>query len=225
MMRFNIYQMNLNPCMIDLKAEKSKLLRRIMASVENKYKNVEFNKIRMHSFRPLDNRGYGKYTDFRLDEIEGPAILVVSSLYDLDKNGAQAYARLNYALSLDKIKMVYITNYNPDVDVTKYIKFLDRVFRESKSIRPKRVEVPEELIEAIGDLRRVSPPVMLSDIAAVTGLQESMVRKFASQAVVGAGRGESINAKQAKLLKDALEIAKKREFKRFEIVEEEFTKE
>lgn len=217
--------MSLNPCMIDLKVEKSKLLRRVMESVENKYKNVEFNKIKMHSFRPLDNRGYGKYTDFRLDEIEGPAILVVSSLYDFDKNGAQAYARLNYAMSLDKIKMVYITNYNPDVDVTKYIKFLDRIFSESKSIRPKRVEVPEELIQAIGDLRRVSPPVMLSDIAAVTGLQESMVRKFASQAVVGAGRGVSINIAQYKLLQKALEIAKKKEFERFEIMEEEYVEE
>ena len=77
MMKFNIYQMSLNPCMIDLKVEKSKLLRRVMESVENKYKNVEFNKIKMHSFRPLDNRGYGKYTDFRLDEIEGPFIKVV----------------------------------------------------------------------------------------------------------------------------------------------------
>lgn len=225
MEKINIYQMSLNPCMIDLKAEKSELLRRVKASVENKYKNVEFNKIRMHSFRPLDNKGYGKYTDFRLDEIEGPAILVVSSLYDLDKNGAQAYARLNYALSLDKIKMVYITNYNPDIDVTKYIKFLDKIFRESKSIRPKRVEVPEELIEAIGDLRKVSPPVMLSDIAAVTGLQESMVRKFASQAVVGAGRGVSINTGQVKLLQDALELAKEKEFKRFEILEEEYIEE
>lgn len=217
--------MNLNPCMIDLKAEKSKLLRRVMESVEKKYKNVEFNKIKMHSFRPLDNKGYGKYTDFRLDEIEGPAILVVSSLYDFDKNGAQAYARLNYALSLDKIKYVYISNYNLDVDVTKYIKFLDMIFRDSKSIRPKRVEVPEELIQAIGDLRRVSPPVMLSDIAAVTGLQESMVRKFASQAVVGAGRGVSINSKQTELLQDALKTAKEKEFKGFEILEEEFINE
>lgn len=193
-----------------------------MESVENKYKNVEFNKIKMHSFRPLDNRGYGKYTDFRLDEIEGPAILVVSSLYDFDKNGAQAYARLNYALSLDKIKMVYITNYNPDVDVTKYIKFLDKIFSESKSIRPKRVEVPDELIKVIGDLRRVSPPVKLSDIAEITGLQESMVRKFASQAAVGAGRGESIRDEQIKLLQGALEVAKRKEFKRFKILEEEY---
>lgn len=66
---------------------------------------------------------------------------------------------------------------------------------------------------------------MFSDIAAVTGTQESMARKFVSQAVVGAGRVVSISSRQVKLLQDALEVAKEKEFKRFEILEEEFINE
>lgn len=216
--------MSLNPCMIDLKSEKSATLRQVIESIKNKFKNVEINKINMHSFRPLDSGGYGKYTDFRLDEMEGPAVLVINSLYDLDKNGAQAYARLNYALSLDKIKAVYITSYNVDVDVSGYINILDKIFRDSKSIRPKRVEIPKELIDAIGELRKTNPPVMLSDIAEVTGLQESMVRKYGAQAAVGAGRGVSISPLQIEFLKEALAVAKEKEFCRFEILEEEFIK-
>ena len=224
MNKLNIYQMTMNPCMIDLQAEKSKALRRVIESLKNKFKDVEIGQIKMHSFRPLDNGGYGKYTDFRLDEMEGPAVLVVSSLLDLDKGGTQAYARLNYALSLDKIKAVYITNYNPDVDVSEYIDDLDTIFRNDRSgfIRPKRVEVPEGLPEAIGELRRISPPVILSDIANVTGLHSSMVRRYGSRAALGAGNGVSINSQQVRFLKDVMKKAMEKEFKRYVIKEEKF---
>lgn len=224
MKKINIYQMTMSPVLIGQSEEKSEVLRRVIASVKNKFEDAKIGQIKMHSFRPPNNSGYGKYTDFRLDEMEDPAIFVISSLLDLDKNGTQAYARLTYALSLDKIKAIYITNYSPDIDVSEYIDELDKIFRGNKSgyIRPKRVEVPEELIEAIGDLRKISPPVILSDIAEVTGLQQSMVRMYGSQAAVGAGRGVSINPQQVQHLREALKVAREKEFKRFEVVEEKF---
>lgn len=224
MTKINIYQMSLNPCMLDKTKEKSETIRKVFkAYKEHIDKDAQMGEVHMHSFSPKDSAGYGKYTDFRIDEIEGPAIFIISSLYDLDNDASKAFSRLVYALSFKTIKAIYITNYHEEVDVSKYIKILNQIFYDGrgKTAKSRRTEVPKTLVHEIVELRKLDEPVLLSDIAETVNLAPSMVRKYSMYSSArNAGPGVPIKPGQVQQLRDAIDIAREEEYMRFNIKEE-----
>lgn len=230
----NIYQMNLNPYMINDERKKSKEINEIFKYYQKNYdKSAIKGEVHMQSFRPLDNKGYDKYVEFCLEGINKPTILVFSNLFDLDTNGDGAYSRLIYATSMKNIKAIYFTKYSLkkafQLDEDSYglhwkDETLGKIFRKNTGTKPKirRSFIHPELKAAIIKLRSENPPVLLLDIADTLGLSYSLVRRYAANAMTSSSQGESINNDQKGYLLDVYEKIKREELKRIEVRVEEY---
>lgn len=255
MVKINIYQMNLNPCMIDKRREKSENIRAVFKAYKKdrdeeakkekakmgktEIEKVEMGKVEMHSFKPLDNGGYSKYVDYRMESITEPTIVIFSNIFDLATRSNTAYSRLVYASSKENIKAIYFTDYslekNFKVD-TKLIAKKNReekgwkddelglMFRDKVGTKPsiRRAYIPEEVREAIATIRKEANPALLYDMAEVLDLSYSMIRRAASYNREPYKSGDPINERQKKHLIDAYESARVDEFLRFKIKKEKY---
>ena len=234
MSKVNIYQMNLNPYMINDERKKSKEINEIFKYYQKNYdKSAIKGEVHMQSFRPLDNMGYDKYVEFCVEEINKPTILVFSTLFDLDTNGDGAYSRLIYANSMENIKAIYSTKYSLkeafQLNEDSYglhwkDEILGKIFRKNTGTKPKvrRSFIHPELKDAIIKLRSENPPVLLSDIADTLGLSYPLVRRYASNAMSNSGQGESISNLQKDYLLEVYEKIKQKELSRIEVRVEKF---
>lgn len=234
MSKVNIYQMNLNPYMINDERKKSKEINEIFKYYQKNYdKSAIKGEVHMQSFRPLDNMGYDKYVEFCVEEINKPTILVFSTLFDLDTNGDGAYSRLIYANSMENIKAIYFTKYSLkeafQLNEDSYglhwkDEILGKIFRKNTGTKPKvrRSFIHPELKDAIIKLRSENPPVLLSDIADTLGLSYPLVRRYASNAMSNSGQGESISNLQKDYLLEVYEKIKQKELSRIEVRVEKF---
>lgn len=235
MNKINIYQMNLNPYMIKDERKKSKEIEEIFKYYKKNYdKSAIKGEVQMQSFRPLDNKGYDKYVELCVEEINKPTILVFSTLFDLDTTGDGAYSRLIYANSMKNVKAIYFTKYSLKeafhIDEKTFNlknwedETLGKIFRKNYGTKPKvrRSFIHPELKDAIIKLRSETPPVLLSDIADTLGLSYPLVRRYAANAMTSSSQGESINDEQKDYLLEVYEKIKQKELSRIEVRVEKF---
>lgn len=231
MERTNFYFIQLNPCLIDRSKEKSKLIKELFKSYKKSINpDASLGEVRLFSFSPTDNSSYSEILELYLPLMKSPCVLVTYSPFDLAPIFNVAYGRLSFALNIKKIKAIYFTNYSMEKDARSYRDKLANIFRNSnnygeKNISnyvPRSVQQSDELIEAIKDLRRLSPPVLFSDLAAVTGISESSVRRKGQDRSTSSEHGVHISTEQKAELIAVMENAIIETLNNYDTLEETF---
>lgn len=232
MAEINFYFIHLNPCLIKFSKEKSRIIKEIFENYKEKIdKSATLGEVRLFSFSPKNNDAYSEILECYMPFMKDPCVLICYSVFDIAPTNRVAYGRVSYALLSDKIKTLYFYNYDPVNDVRTYHDTMFKLFKYTSNPyetpgtnerKPQSALNNDELIRDIMKLRMCSPPVKYEDLARVSGLKDSTLRKIGRYYENSNIRGVDITEKQEAYILDLIKRRNTRNFKKFNTIEETF---
>lgn len=228
----NFYFIHLNPCLIYFSEEKSRIIKETFEHYKEKIdKTATLGEVRLFSFSPKSAEAYSDILECYLPYMKDPCVLVCYSVYDLAASNFAGYGRIAYALTSDKIKTLYFYNYNPKEDVNSYLDTLIEILRFSTNPyekpgsftkRPKAILNSNELIKDIMKLRTCSPPVKYEDLARVSGISNSTLRRKGRYYDNSNSFGVDISQSQEDDIRDLVKRRIYKNFEKYNTIEETF---
>lgn len=228
----NFYFIHFNPCLIYFSEEKSRIINEIFENYKEKIDTTAtLGEVRLFSFAPKSAESYSDILECYLPYMKGPCVLVCYSIYDLAASNFAGYGRIAYALTSDKIKTLYFYNYNPKEDVNSYFDTLMEIFRFSTNPyekpgsftkRPKAILDNDDIISDIMQLRTCSPPVKYEDLARVSGINDSTLRKKGRFYDNSNSKGVDISQPQEDYIRDLVKKSYAKNMKKYRTIEETF---